>query len=122
MPRRSSLIPVSLFSLSLVALLALPSAVTAAPRIYEGREAAALRCANTLALTAVALSAAELIGEGEKNVMLGITVRILDRHVEGTWAQKRAAMEVMRDRRSVADTLEDYRQIAERCLVQFPIN
>ncbi|UWR32539.1 hypothetical protein K3759_11290 [Sulfitobacter sp. W027] len=122
MPRRSSLIPVSLFALSLVALLALPSAATAAPRIYEGREAAALRCANTLALTAVALSAAELIGEGEKNVMLGITVRILDRHVEGTWAQKRAAMEVMRDRRSVADTLEDYRQIAERCLVQFPIN
>jgi hypothetical protein len=121
-PRRSSLIPVSLFALSLVALLALPSAATAAPRIYEGREAAALRCANTLALTAVALSAAELIGEGEKNVMLGITVRILDRHVEGTWAQKRAAMEVMRDRRSVADTLEDYRQIAERCLVQFPIN
>lgn len=122
MPRRSSLIPVSLFAHSLVALLALPSAATAAPRIYEGREAAALRCANTLALTAVALSAAELIGEGEKNVMLGITVRILDRHVEGTWAQKRAAMEVMRDRRSVADTLEDYRQIAERCLVQFPIN
>lgn len=122
MPRRSSLIPVSLFALSLVALLALPSAATAAPRIYEGREAAALRCANTLALTAVALSAAELIGEGEKNVMLGITVRILDRHVEGTWAQKRAAMEVMRDRRSVADTLQDYRQIAERCLVQFPIN
>jgi hypothetical protein len=121
-PRRSSLIPVSLFALSLVALLALPSAATAAPRIYEGREAAALRCANTLALTAVALSAAELIGEGEKNVMLGITVRILDRHVEGTWAQKRAAMEVMRDRRSVADTLQDYRQIAERCLVQFPIN
>jgi len=121
-PRRSSLIPVSLFALSLVALLALPSAATAAPRIYEGREAAALRCANTLALTAVALSAAELIGEGEKNVMLGITVRILDRHVEGTWAQKRAAMEVMRDRRSVADTLEDYRRSAERCLVQFPIN
>ena len=122
MPRRSSLIPVSLFALSLVALLALPSAATAAPRIYEGREAAALRCANTLALTAVALSAAELIGEGEKNVMLGITVRILDRHVKGTWAQKSAAKEVMRDRRSVADTLEDYRQIAERCLVQFPIN
>ena len=108
--------------LSIAALVAFPGRATAGTRVYEGREAAALRCANTLALTAVALSAAELIGEGEKNVMLGVTVRILDRHVEGTWAQKRAAMEVMRDRRSVPDTLEDYRRIAERCLVQFPIN
>ena len=107
-------------ALSIAAPVALPG--KAGTRVYEGREAAALRCANTLALTAVALSAAELIGEGEKNVMLGVTVRILDRHVEGTWAQKRAAMEVMRDRRSVPDTLEDYRRIAERCLVQFPIN
>jgi len=121
-PRSISLIPVTLSVLSLAAVLALPGAATAAQRVYEGREAAALRCANTLALTAVALSAAEMIGEGEKSVMLGITVRILDRHVEGTWAQKRAAMEVMRDRRSVPDTLEDYRRIAERCLVQFPIN
>lgn len=117
-----SLLPVSVCVLSTVALLSTPSVATAAQRVYEGREAAALRCANTLALTAVALSAAEMIGEGEKNVMLGITVRILDRHVEGTWAQKRAAMEIMRDRRSVPDTLEDYRRIAERCLVQFPIN
>ena len=117
-----SLLPVSVCVLSTAALLSTSSVATAAPHIYEGREAAALRCANTLALTAVALSAAEMIGEGEKNVMLGITVRILDRHVEGTWAQKRAAMEIMRDRRSVPDTLEDYRRIAERCLVQFPIN
>ena len=102
------------------ALAALPA--WAGTRTYEGSEAAALRCANTLALTAVALSAAEMIGEGEKQVMLGVTVRILDRHVSGTWAQKRAAMEVMRDRRSVTDTLDDYRRNAKRCLAQFPIN
>ena len=122
MARRSILTAAVCSVLSIAALVAFPGAATAGTRVYEGREAAALRCANTLALTAVALSAAELIGEGEKNVMLGVTVRILDRHVEGTWAQKRAAMEVMRDRRSVPDTLEDYRRIAERCLVQFPIN
>lgn len=122
MARRFSLTAVTVFALSLGALVAHPGMATAGKRIYEGREAAALRCANTLALTAVALSAAELIGEGEKNVMLGVTVRILDRHVEGSWAQKRAAMAVMRDRRSVPDTLDDYRRIAERCLVQFPIN
>lgn len=94
----------------------------AGQRIYEGREAAALRCSNTLALTAVALSAADLIGEPEKEVMLGVTVLILERHVSGTWQQKKAALRVMRDRRSVPDTLEDYRRNATRCLQQFPIN
>ncbi|NNE51572.1 MAG: hypothetical protein HKN30_04130 [Sulfitobacter sp.] len=93
-----------------------------AARVYEGSEAAALRCANTLALTAVALSGAGLISEAEKEVMLGVTVLILERHVTGTWAQKKRALAVMRDRRSVEETLDDYRQNALRCLRQFPIN
>jgi hypothetical protein len=103
--------------------LCLPLSVAAqSKRIYEGEEAAALRCANTLALTAVELSRAELIDETEKEVMLGITVLILERHVSGTWGQKKKALAVMRDRRSVPDTLEDYRRNAVRCLRQFPIN
>ncbi len=94
----------------------------AAQKTYEGSEAAALRCANTLALTAVALSRAGRMSEPEKDAMLGITVRMLEAHVSGTWRQKRAAMAVMRDRRSVPDTLLDYRENALRCLRQFPIN
>jgi hypothetical protein len=93
-----------------------------AERVYAGEEAAALRCSNTLALTAVALSRAQMIGDAEKDVMLGVTLAILERHVSGTWAQKKAAMAVMRDRRSVDDTLDDYRRNAARCLRQFPIN
>ncbi|MFK7835307.1 MAG: hypothetical protein AB8B60_03720 [Sulfitobacter sp.] len=93
-----------------------------AARVYEGEEAAALRCANTLALTAVALSRADLMAPEEKDVVLGITTLILERHVSGTWGQKKAALRIMRDRRSVPDTLEDYRKNATRCLRQFPIN
>lgn len=93
-----------------------------AARVYEGQEAAALRCANTLALTAVALSRAEMITVEEKDVMLGVSILILERHVSGSWAEKKAAMMIMRDRRSVPDTLEDYRKNAARCLGQFPIN
>ena len=88
----------------------------------RGREAAALRCSNTLALTAIALSRAELIGAVEKDVLLGVSLSILERHVSGTWGQKKAALAVMRDRRSVPDTLEDYRRNAGKCLRQFPIN
>ena len=102
--------------------LVLSGGAAAAPRVYEGQEAAALRCANTVALTAVALSRAGMIDEVEKDVMLGVSVSIVDRHVSGNWSQKMAALEVMRDRRSVEDTLEDYRLNAARCLRQFPIN
>ncbi len=104
-----------------LALLLLASPALA-QRTYEGREAAALRCSNTLALTAVTLNRAELMSDPEKDALLDVTLRILERHVSGTWAQKKAAMAVMRDRRSVEDTLDDYRKNAVRCLTQFPIN
>ena len=108
-------------AIALCLSLALPVAAQN-QRIYKWQEAAALRCANTLALTAVALSRAELMDRAEKEVMLSISVLILERHVQGTWAQKKAALAVMRDRRSVTETLEDYQQNAARCLAQFPIN
>ncbi len=93
-----------------------------AARTYSGEEAAALRCANMLAYTAVTLARADMIGPEEKDVMLGVTVLILERHVSGTRAEKKAAMAVMRDRRDITTTLADYRDNAAKCLVQFPIN
>ena len=93
-----------------------------APKVYEGNEAAALRCANAMAFTAVALAETGAMGEPEKNVMLQISVLILDRHVSGSWAQKKAALEIVRDRRDVDQTLDDFQRYAEQCLRQFPIN
>jgi hypothetical protein len=93
-----------------------------ARQVFDGSEAAALRCSNTLALTAVALSSADLIGNAEKDVMLSVSVLILDKHVSGTWGQKKSALKVMRDRRTVSGTIDDYRRNAAKCLQQFPIN
>lgn len=91
-------------------------------KVYTGQEAAALRCANTMALTAVALSQNDKLGEDEKTVMLQIVVLILDRHVSGTWNQKKAALEIVRDRRDPVETMQDFQRYAEQCLRQFPIN
>lgn len=104
----------------LVFLMSTPALAEA--KRYEGEEAAALRCAHIMALTAVALSDAGGIGEAEKEVMLGISFLILESHVSGTWAQKKAALEIVRDRRNVTDTLEDFERYAEQCLRDFPIN
>lgn len=93
-----------------------------AQRTFDGREAAALRCSNTLAFTAIALNRAQLIGDVEKDVLLGISLSILERHVSGTWAQKKAALAVVRDRRTAPETLDDYQRNAGKCLAQFPIN
>jgi hypothetical protein len=107
--------------LALCAALACASPAAIA-RTFTGEEAAALRCANMMAYTAVTMARADMIGQGEKNVMLGITVLILERHVSGTRTQKKAAMAQMRDRRDLTETLTDYRRNAAKCLIQFPIN
>ena len=104
------------------ALLASALAMPVAARVYQGQEAAALRCANTMALTAVALDSVGRLGEDEKNVLLGITVLILERHVGGTWSQKKEAMSIVRDRRALHETLEDFERFAAQCIQQFPIN
>lgn len=93
-----------------------------AGRTYEGEEAAALRCSNLLSITAVVLSEAGEITEVERDIMLFATVSILERHVSGTRAQKKRALAVVRARRTIVETLEDYKRNAQRCLKRFPIN
>ncbi|WP_246227812.1 hypothetical protein [Roseobacter ponti] len=106
----------------LTAMMLCLVAGVAEARTYAGEEAAALRCANTMAFTAVALEDTGRMSEAEKDVLLGITVLILENHVSGTWQQKKAALAVVRDRRDVFETLEDFERFAEQCFRQFPIN
>lgn len=98
------------------------SSASATQRVYEGEEAAAIRCANMMAMTGVTLNAAGLMGDPEKDVLIGISILILERHVSGTWNTKKRAMEAMRDRRDMEETLADYQRNAPRCLRLFPIN
>ena len=112
----------SLRAAAVAAVLMLAGGPAVAQKMYEGSEAAALRCANTMAFTAIALSETGRMTEVEKDVLLGVTVLILERHVSGTWAQKKAALEVVRDRRDTLETLQDFEMFAETCLRQFPIN
>tara|TARA_B110000908_G_C10125935_1_gene389863 strand:+ start:384 stop:716 length:333 start_codon:yes stop_codon:yes gene_type:complete len=107
----------------LVLILALlGSNATAGQRVYEGNEAAAIRCANMMAMTGVTLNGAGLMDDPEKDVLIGISVLILERHVGGNWTEKKRAMEAMRDRRDVDATLADYQRNAPACLKRFPIN
>ncbi|MGB7244984.1 MAG: hypothetical protein WBC93_23230 [Sulfitobacter sp.] len=89
---------------------------------YKGQEAAALRCANMLAMTGVALGSTGKIPEVEQKVILGMSVLILDRHVSGTWSQKKAALRVVRGRRTALETFTEFKKYAGKCLEQFPIN
>ncbi len=103
-------------------LMLVAGSVSAAQRVYEGDEAAALRCANMMALTGVTLNRAGLMPDEEKDVLIGISILILERHVSGNWTEKKRAMEAMRDRRDIDATLEDYQRNAPTCLRRFPIN
>ena len=112
----------SRFCLAFVLACLHASGAAGQTRVYEGPEAGALRCANMMALTAIVLSDTDRMGEPEKDVMIGISFLILQGHVSGTWAEKKAALEVVRDRRGVQETLNDFERLAEQCLRDFPIN
>lgn len=103
-------------------LMLVAGTASAAQRVYEGDEASAIRCANMMAMTGVTLNRAGLMGVPEKDVLIGISVLILERHVSGTWTEKKRAMEAMRDRRDIEETLNDYQRHAPLCLKRFPIN
>lgn len=107
------------FCASVVLILAATAGVA---RTYEGREAAALRCANLMAYTAVLMESAGQIPKNQQKAMLQVTILILERHVSGSWAEKKAALAIVRDRRDMNQTLEDYQRNAAKCLAQFPIN
>ncbi|MEP1766331.1 MAG: hypothetical protein ABJJ53_06785 [Sulfitobacter sp.] len=103
-----------------LALVAGP--VVAGQRVYAGEEAAAIRCANMMAMTGVTLNQAGLMDDPEKDVLVGISILMLERHVSGNWTEKKRALAAMRDRRSIDATLEDYQRNAPVCLTRFPIN
>ncbi|MCX7566368.1 hypothetical protein OS189_08435 [Sulfitobacter sp. F26169L] len=105
-----------------LALMMFATTASAAKRVYEGEEAAAIRCANMMAMTGVTLNGAGLMSDAEKDVLIGISVLILEHHVSGNWSEKKRAMETMRDRRDVDSTLADYQRNAPACLKRFPIN
>jgi hypothetical protein len=110
-------------SACIAGLMLLGTTVAAqAERTYAGSEAAALRCSNLLSITAVVLFEANQISPLERDVLLFATIAILERHVSGTRDEKQRALAIVRERRSVPDTLDDYRRNARRCLKQFPIN
>jgi hypothetical protein len=103
-------------------LLMVAADASAAQRVYEGDEASAIRCANMMAMTGITLNAAGLMSDPEKDVLVGISVLILEHHVSGNWNSKKRAMATMRDRRDVDETLADYQRNAPGCLERFPIN
>lgn len=103
-------------------LMLIATDAAAGQRVYEGDEASAIRCANMMAMTGVTLNSAGLMSDPEKDVLIGISVLILERHVSGNWTEKKRAMEAMRDRRDVDATMRDYQRNAPVCLKRFPIN
>lgn len=91
-------------------------------KTYSGSEAAALRCAHTISATAVAMEKMGLIETELMDALIFGSVSILTQYVSGTEAEKVAAMRIMAERRSTKESAEDFREIARRCAVQFPLD
>lgn len=102
-------------------LLVVAGSAEAGQRVYKGREAAALRCADMIAQTAVTLYDAGMMDRNDSRAMMAVTVLILEHHVSGTRSEKMRALKEVRKRHSTSETLEDYKRHALDCVKRFPI-
>jgi len=101
--------------------LALTAGTMAEARTYSGPEANALRCANTLSFTAVAMFEAGMISANDRDAMILYSVMILDRYVSGSQEQKMAGLEAMANHYGFEGTLEDFADNADNCIRMFPV-
>ena len=102
-----------------VFLMLLP--VSAAAKVYQGKEAAALRCAAILSVIPSAAARAGEISQKDVRIFHVASAVIITRYVSGDERQRQRAFTTVMQRYTPEEHLRDFHGKAGTCLRQFPI-
>jgi len=102
-----------------VCLLILP--VATAAKVYQGSEAAALRCAAILSVIPSAAARAGEISQKDVRIFHVASAVIITRYVSGDERQRQRAFTTVMQRYTAEEHLRDFHSKAGTCLRQFPI-
>ncbi|MCC1492513.1 hypothetical protein [Cognatishimia sp. F0-27] len=105
----------------LALLLLAPGALGAEPKVYEGREAQALKCAWIIAAAARVLEEAGMISTEDHGVSIAISARILQLYVTGSDRQKLGAFQEIALRNDRSGAVQAFQDQALLCIRQFPV-
>jgi len=112
-----SLIKAALIS----ATLAIPTAATAAPKVYSGSEAQAIRCAQLLFFAAHEGDRQGFLSRNDQNGLRAYGLYLLNEYTTGTPRQKAKAISKMSKATGYVESVEKLMASHKRCQRQFPI-
>ena len=111
----------ALIALVAASVLAAASPAVAAPKVYSGLEAKALKCSELMIFLVVAGDASGEITRNQANALTGYAGYILDNYTSGSHRQKARALEIMMERTSVHQKVLDLESQHLSCLRLFPL-
>lgn len=104
-----------------LALVGSAGSAQADRRVYTGTEAQALKCAWIISMTATTLEQAGLVSTRDKETATFVSAAILAQHVSGSERQKLEGFRVVGARRSVIETVSEFRRESRACIRKFPL-
>ena len=112
-----SLIKAALISATLI----IPTVATAAPKVYSGSEAQAIRCAQLVFFAANEGDRHGFLSRNDQNGLRAYGLYLLDQYTTGTPRQKAKAITKMTKSTGYVESIEKFNQSHRRCIRQFPI-
>jgi hypothetical protein len=100
--------------------LCLPMAASAAPKVYSGKEAQAIRCAQLMIYGSQAGLVTGVMSEKESLQMRVYGLMILHKYISGTGRQKIKAIEQMIEKTGFQESSQRFVKQARTCTRQFP--
>ncbi len=111
-----------LFQTALIAAaLSLPTVSTAAPKVYSGSEAQAIRCAQLVFFVANEGDRQGFLSRNDQNGLKAYGLYLLDTYTTGTPRQKAKAISKMYSATGYVESVEKFVKSHRRCQRQFPI-
>ncbi|MFK7877217.1 MAG: hypothetical protein AB8B71_15790 [Paracoccaceae bacterium] len=92
-----------------------------ANKVYQGREAAALRCAAILSVVPSAAARAGYLQQDQVRAFHIVSTMIMTRYVSGDPQQKGQAFNTVMQRYTFNEHIRDFRTKSSACMKQFPV-
>jgi len=103
------------------ACLAMPTISTAAPKVYSGSEAQAIRCAQLVFFVASEGDRQGFLSRNDQNGLRAYGLYLLDQYTTGSPRQKAKAIEKMSKATGYVESVQKFEKSHRRCTRQFPI-
>lgn len=105
----------------IAAALFVPSVTMAAPKVYSGSEAQAIRCAQLVFFAANEGDRHGFLSRNDQNGLKAYGLYLLDQYTTGTPRQKAKAITQMANATGYVESIEKFTKSHRRCVRQFPI-